>query len=157
MDKRPSYSMRILSDPRKVAYQLEELMKEWYSWRDQVAEIKDHEYNPRTQLDVFADGEENMQLHRILQEKTLTFLDNNVEGHHFVYDGDGHHFDRVDLRLSIRVKHRISELEIIRASLQYTKVPDGFWLDKAKELATNMAKNPGKAVEMLAAALRSSL
>ena len=157
MNNRPSYSMRILSDPKKVVYQLEELMKEWYSWRDQVAEIIDHEYDPRTQLDVFADGEENMQLHSILQGKTLTFLDNNVEGHAFVCDPNGRRYDSVTARLAIRVKYRINELEVIRAQMQYAKVPEGFWVDKAKELAASMAKNPGKAVEMLAAALRSSL
>ena len=64
-----------------VANELDKLIQEWKTWQEEVAEIKDHPYNPNTQLDVFKDGEENMEKHEILQAKTLTFLNNNIKGH----------------------------------------------------------------------------
>ena len=75
-----------IKNPNKswVAKELATLIDEWVSWQDEVEQIQDHPYDPNIQLDVFADGEENMQKHEILQAKTLTFLNNNINGHGFI-------------------------------------------------------------------------
>ena len=72
-----------------------------------------------THSEVYADGEENITKHGILQEKTLVFLENNISGHGFISGRDGTKIDRTDLRLKIRVKHRLDDLEELRACLEY--------------------------------------
>lgn len=125
-----------------VAKELEKLIAEWEEWRVEVAAIQDYPYNQQTQLDVFADGEENINKHGILQAKTLIFLNNNVEGHGFITGLDGRGCDRIDLRLSFRVKHRLQELRVLQASLQYATVPDSFWKIKGKELVDRIFSLP---------------
>jgi hypothetical protein len=102
-----------------VVAELDKLHEEWVAWAKIVDAIIDHPYNPRTQSEVFADGEANMRQHDVLQAKTLTFLNNNIQGHGFIDGFDGNGCDRTDLRLEHRVKHRLHRLELLRASLQY--------------------------------------
>jgi hypothetical protein len=64
-----------------------------------------------------------MRRHTILQERTLAFLNRNIVGHGFIYGQDGTHIDRTDLRLAIRVKHRLDDLAILRARVDYAEVP----------------------------------
>ena len=71
-----------------VVNELDGLISEWESWQLEVAQIKDHPYDTNTQSNVFADGEENMDKHEILQTKTLTFLNNNIRGHGFIVGFD---------------------------------------------------------------------
>jgi hypothetical protein len=125
-----------LTNPNKawVIKELDALIGEWSAWREEVEEIKDHAFNQMTHGAIYADGEENIKKHRILQEKTLVFLENNMTGHGFIWGRDGTKIDRTDLRLKIRVKHRIDDLDELRACLPYAKVPDGYWKAKAKEM-----------------------
>jgi hypothetical protein len=140
-----------------VMKELDKLYKDWLIWEREVSEIVDQPYDRKTQSNVFADGEEMMQKHEILQAKTLTFLNNNIKGHGFIKGFDGKRCDRVDLRLKYRVKHRIQALRILIASLEYARVPESYWKQKGKELidkiidkapdaaidiATNYLKNP---------------
>lgn len=104
-----------------VISELDKLREEWAVWAKSVAEIVDHRYDPRTHSDIFADGEANMQHHDVLQAKTLTFLNNNIENHGFIDSFDGNGCDRTDLRLKHRVKHRLHALDTLRASLQYAE------------------------------------
>lgn len=114
----------VLTTPRKdwVAAELGRIIDEWYAWRVEVDTIVDHPYDKNTHSEVYADGEENMSKHAVLQAKTRTFLDNNLSGHGFIHGRDGRHIDRTDLRLKVRVKHRIQELEELRASLPYVAI-----------------------------------
>ncbi|MCB2226809.1 MAG: hypothetical protein KQH53_09040 [Desulfarculaceae bacterium] len=118
-----------------VKNELEKLYLEWVGWQREVAEIKDQPYDQNIQLDVFADGEDMMHRHTILQAKTLTFLNNNIRGHGFVVGFDGTRIDDITSRLRYRVKHRIADLEILRASLQYAIVPEGYFKKKGREIA----------------------
>jgi hypothetical protein len=43
------------------------------------------------------------------------------------------------------VKHRIHDLEVLRACIQYAKVPEAYWKAKAKEMLEKVA---GKAPEI---------
>lgn len=92
-----------------------------------------------------------MLKHEVLQAKTLTFLNNNIRGHGFIRGFDGRHIDRTDLRLRIRVEHRLRDLEILRACLQYAKVPEAFWKQKGKELVDRLLDKSGDAAIDVAA------
>lgn len=144
-----------LINPNKkwVVKELDCLIEEWHSWEEEVAKIP---VAPRDRMnpmpdDIMADGERNIQRHHVLQEKTLVFLDNNIEGHSFIYGRDGTRIDRTDLRLDIRVKHRVNDLEVLRACIQYAKVPEAYWKATAKEMLEKVSgKGPEIAAEIAA-------
>jgi len=141
-----------------VVSELEKLYSEWLAWQGHVEQIVDHPYDRNTQSEAFADGEVNLRKHEVLQIKTLTFLNNNIKGHGFIKGFDGHRIDRTDARLRVRVKHRVHDLEMLRASLQYAKVPDAFWKQKGKELVEKVLKKGGDAaVEVAASYLRNPM
>jgi hypothetical protein len=119
--KRETLAFTNPNNKARVIKKLDALLGEWRSWEKEVAEIRDHPYNRMIQTDVYADGEENIKKHRILQEKTLVFLENNISSHGFIRGRDGTKIDRTDLRLNIRVKHRIDDLDELRACLQYAE------------------------------------
>jgi hypothetical protein len=124
-----------------VIKELNLVIEEWVEWASEVDQIKAHPYNLNTQSDVFADGEENMEKHEILQAKTLTFLNNNIKGHGFIKGFDGTRIDRKDLRLKVRVKHRIRDLRILQESIKYALVPESFIIRKAKELTDKIIES----------------
>jgi len=149
-----------ISNPRRdwVISELSKLISEWEEWQNIVSNIQDHEYDKNTQLDVFADGEENMEKHSILQMKTITFLDNNINGHWFIQGRKNQNCDRTDLRLKIRVKHRLQDLREIQASIEYACLTDSYWKQKAKEMVDKLAdQTPEKALEIAVSYLRNPL
>ena len=140
-----------------VMKELDNLYQEWLAWEIEVSQIVDQPYDKNTQLEVFADGENMMQKHEVLQAKTLTFLNNNIKGHGFIKGFDGKRCDGYTSRLKHRVKHRLQDIRILIASLEYARVPESYWKQKGKELvdkiidkapdaaidvATNYLKNP---------------
>lgn len=134
-----------------VTAEFEKLYAEWLAWHNDVMQIEDQLYDRNTHSEVFADGEENMRKHEILQAKTMTFLNNNIKGHGFVYGFDGGHIDRTDLRLKVRVTHRMRDLDVLRACLEYAKVPEGFWKQRGKELVEKLINKSGDAAVDIAA------
>lgn len=132
-----------ITNPNKnwVLKELNVIISEWEDWQRTVEEIRDHAYNANTQSKVFADGEENMNIHEILQAKALTFLNNNISGHGFIKGFDAKGCDRTDLRLKIRVKHRLQQLRILQESLKYALVPEAFLTRKAKELTNKIIES----------------
>ncbi len=149
-----------ISNPRKnwVTSELSSLIEQWELWQKNVELIEDHPYNFNTQSEVFADGEENMDKHSILQMKTITFLDNNIDGHWFINGRTEHCCDRTDLRLNIRVKHRLKELKEIHASISYALVTDSFWKQKGKEMIDKIAdKSPEVALDIVAGYLKNPM
>jgi len=135
-----------ITNPNKkwVLKELDSLYQEWESWKLKIEQIVDQPYNKQTQTEVFADGEEMMEAYEILQEKTLTFLDNNIQGHGFIYGRDGDHIDRNDCRLKIRHGHRMRDLNILKESLKYAHVPESYWKEKAKELVDKVVDTAGE-------------
>jgi hypothetical protein len=141
-----------------VVSELEKLYAEWLLWQEQIKGIVDQPYDRNTQSEVFADGEDMMHNHDLLQAKTLTFLNNNIRGHGFICGFDGRGVDRTDLRLRIRVKHRLHNLNMLRASLVYAKVPESFWKQKGKELVEKLVKKTGDAaIEVAASYLKNPM
>ena len=68
---------------------------------------------------------------------------------------DGKQCDRNDLRLKIRVDHRIHNLNVLIASLEYANVPDAYWKSKSKELLTKVIdKSSDEAINMVAGYLK---
>jgi hypothetical protein len=157
-DNQPKRETLAFTNPNRarVIKELDALIAEWRAWQEEVGQIKDHPYDREMQTVVYADGEANMKRHRILQEKTLTFLENNISGHGFIRGRDGTKIDRTDLRLSIRVKHRVDDLDELRACLDYAKVPDAHWKTAATELVDKIAgKAPGAAIELVSRYLQT--
>ena len=103
-----------------VIKRLDAFIAEWRSWQEEVQQLGDDPSDPfdPKPARVLADGEENIKRHRLLQARTLEFLDNNIIGHGFISGRDGTKIDRTDLRLKIRVKHRIDDLDELRACLE---------------------------------------
>lgn len=149
-----------ITNPRKgwVIEELKNLVDEWKEWQKEVSTIEDHPYNKQTHSEVFADGEKNMERHSILQMKTITFLDNYTSGHWFIKGRDSNGCDRTDLRLNLRVKHRLRDLREIQGSLQYALLTDSYWKQKAKEMIDKIAdKSPEVALEIVASYLKNPL
>jgi len=108
-------------DREWVLNEFKKLYQEWVAWQKEVDAIVDKPHDRNKDSDVFADGKDMMLRHDVLQGKTLTFLNNNVKGHGFIYGMSGGHIDRKDLRLKIRVEHRMHDLEVLKACLQFAK------------------------------------
>jgi hypothetical protein len=105
--------------------ELDAIICEWRGWQKEVEKLGE---DPRDPFDpgpgrILADGEENIQKHKILQAKTLEFLEHNIAGHGFITGRDGANVDRTDLRLKFRVKHRLNDLDELRACLEYVEKP----------------------------------
>ena len=150
----------IITNPRKdwTVCELDKLIKEWEEWQESVARIEDRPYNAQTHSEVFADGEENLEIHSILQMKTITFLDNNMSGHWFIKGRNINGCDRTDLRLAARVKHRLRDLREIHASLNYALLTDSFWKAKGKEMIDKIAdKSPDVALDIVSSYLKNPL
>ena len=118
----------VLKTPKKkrIIKELDAFLSKWRSWERHVGQITDHPYDRMTQSSVYVDGEENMKQHTILQERTLAFLNRNIVGHGFIYGQHGENVDRTDLRLKVRVKHRLNDLDVLRARIDYAEVPKGW-------------------------------
>jgi len=147
-----------ITNPRRnwVITELSKLLSEWEEWQKVISNIQDHEYDKNTQLNVFADGEDNMEKHSVLQMKTITFLDNNVDGHWFIHGRDNQNCDRTNLRLKIRVKYRLRDLREIQASIEYACLTDSYWKQKAKEMVDKLAdQTPEKALEIAVSYLKN--
>jgi hypothetical protein len=90
----------------RVVKQLDDLIGEWRSWEKEVDKLSKYPDNLFDQkpFNILADAEENIKKKRIIQEKTLVFLENNIAGHGFIIGRDGSRIDRTDLPLQFRVE-----------------------------------------------------
>ncbi len=140
-----------------VVAELDKLHTEWLAWGEHAKSIPDHVYDKNSKAECFADGEENMHKHDILREKTLVFLDNNIQGHDFMRcQSEGRPFEIKSARLRVKVPHRLHELEILKTCLQYAEVPEGFWKEQGKKLVKKLAEvAPDKAADVAASWLRN--
>ncbi len=124
----------VFKTPRKsrAIKELDAIIAEWRAWQKDVDKLGADPINPFDPRPgkPWLDGEDNIKRHNILQLKTLEFLDKNIVGHGFIYGRDGNHIDRDDLRLNIRVKHRLNDLDELRARIEYAEVPAG-WIRKS--------------------------
>jgi hypothetical protein len=120
-----------------VIKELDSFIGKWRAWEKEVDKLGSDPidpFDPRPGR-VHLDGEENRKKHTILQERTLAFLDKNLVGHHFISGKYGDGVDSVNLRLNIRVKHRLIDLDELRARIDYAEVPPGSFKKTALKIA----------------------
>jgi hypothetical protein len=79
-----------------VVKELDALICEWRAWQKEVEQLGEDLHDPFDPKpgQILADGEENIKKHRILQAKTLEFLENNIAGHGFITGRNGTNIDR---------------------------------------------------------------
>jgi hypothetical protein len=151
-------SLEILN-PRKswVKIELDSIIQEWALWYEETKIIPDHNYDPNRQTIMWMDGEENIRTHQRLVQKTVTFLSNNFKNYEFMWRSrNGQLHEQHDCRLQVNAKHRLQELEVIRDSLHYAVVPDGYWKQKGIQVVDKLAdKTPDVAAEILGQYLKN--
>jgi len=147
-----------------VSSELDKLISEWTDWAEFAIELAAQpdspDFDPKTCSEAIKDGMANIQKHKVLREKTLVFLRNHFSGTEFVLEGSyDHPFESVTCRLSSKAPMWLSRLEVLKASLDYVKMPDGYWQGQGKkfletlsqasaegaiDVATSWLKNPLK-------------
>ncbi|WP_299146014.1 hypothetical protein [uncultured Tateyamaria sp.] len=129
-----------ITNPNKawVSSEVDKLIAEWSEWANfctmLATEPDSPDYNPQTCSEAIKDGRENLQKHKILREKTLVFLRNHFSGSEFILDGwYDHPYESVTSRLSDRAPYWLHRLEVLKASMGYFQLPDGFWQGQGKK------------------------
>ena len=137
-----------IQNPNKVwvSEEIDKLIKEWEDWRDFCAGLangKDSsDYDPNTCSEAIKDGNDNRRKHEILREKTLVFLRNHFTGAEFILKGwDRHPYESVMRRLNVLAPNWLHRLEILKASMDYVQVPDGYWAGQGKKLLESLSKS----------------
>ncbi|MCK5179371.1 MAG: hypothetical protein KAR32_07560 [Candidatus Omnitrophica bacterium] len=151
-----------ITNPNKVwvSEQIDKLIKEWKDWNSFCQDLGDSpEYDPNTCSAAIKDGWENIKKHEILREKTLVFLRNHFSGGEFILEKwPFHPHEDVTSRLRNKVPSWIHRLEILKASMDYVRVPDGFWKERGKEIVEVISRSGAeKAVDLAASYLKNPL
>lgn len=160
-----SFAPLEISNPNKpwVIETLDNLIAQWEEW-DKVAQSllsqpDSADYKEGSHAPSIKDGFANLEKHEVLREKTLVFLRNHFSGYEFILQSwDTHpHEDRTS-RLSRVVPTWIHRLDMLKESLPYALVPEGFWKQKGKDLVDKIANVvPEKAAEIAASYLKNPL
>jgi hypothetical protein len=162
MRKEEIFPVLSITNPNKVwvSAELDNLIGEWKSWNDHCQIIEDStDYNPQTSSEAIKDGWENIRKHEILREKTLVFMRNHFSGAEFVLASwRSHPHEDVCSRLRSKVPGWIHRLEMLKASMDYILVPDGFWKSQGKKLLESLSRTTTeKAIDVAASYLRNPL
>jgi hypothetical protein len=162
MRSEESFPPLTIANPNKawVSAEIDNLIREWETWNDHCQNIEDSsDYNPQTSSDAIKDGWENIHKHEILREKTLVFMRNHFSGAEFVLaKWKTHPHEDVCSRLKSKVPVWIHRLEMLKASMGYALVPDGFWKSQGKKLLESLSKTTAeKAIDVAASYLRNPL
>lgn len=155
-----SFPVLSISNPNKawVSKELDKLLVEWTTWNDVCQNLGDSpDFNPQTCTEAIKDGYANLRKHEVLREKTLVFMRNHFNGAEFVLENwSTHPHEDNTSRLKEKVPTWIHRLEILKASMDYVLVPDGFWKTKGKELVDTLSKTSAeKAVDVAASFLKN--
>lgn len=155
-----SFPVLSISNPNKawVSTELDKLLVEWTTWNDVCQTLGDSpDFNPQTCTEAIKDGYANLKKHEVLREKTLVFMRNHFNGAEFVLENwSTHPHEDNTSRLKKRVPAWIHRLEILKASMDYVLVPDGFWKTKGKELVDILSKTSvEKAADVAASFLKN--
>ena len=151
-----------IKNPNKawVSAELDNLIQEWTSWGGYCQTIEDSsEFNPQTCTEAIKDGMANLNKHEILREKTLVFIRNHFSGFEFILaKWPSHPHEDVCSRLKNRVPSWIHRLEMLKASMGYFLVTDGFWKIQGKNLLESLSKATAeKAIDVAASFLKNPL
>jgi hypothetical protein len=157
-DKR--FPVLSILNPNKVwvCNEIDKLISEWKDWNQYCQNLGESpDYNPQTCTEAIKDGFENRRKHEVLREKTLVFMRNHLNGSEFVLENwKSHPHEDNCSRLMKIVPNWIHRLEILKASMDYVLVPEGFWKTKGKELIDTLSKTSAeKAVDVVASYLKN--
>jgi hypothetical protein len=143
-----------------VSGQLDSIIEEWVQWNAHCKDLPDSpDYHQNTCSEAIKDGWENIRKHEVLREKTLVFLRNHFSGAEFILETwPSHPHESVTCRLNKKVPQWLHRLKILKASMEYVRVPDNFWVEKGKELVGVLSKTaPEKAIDIAASYLKNPL
>lgn len=151
-----------ISNPNKgwVVKELDRFRDEWSDWFEFSKALGDSpDFHPNTCADAIKDGFSNRRKHDILREKTLVFIGNNFSGYGFLFDNwPSHPHEDVTSRLAKIIPGWLHRLEILGATIEYARVTDGFWKEKAKELASKVVnQTPETAAKIITSYLKNPL
>lgn len=150
-----SFPVLSVSNPNKawVCKELDKLIAEWNSWNEYCQNLGDSpDYDPETCTEAIKDGYDNIRKHEILREKTLVFMRNHFHGSEFVLENwKSHPHEDNTSRLKKKIPTWIHRLEILKASMEYVLVPEGFWRRKGEELVDALSKASAEAAADVAA------
>ena len=140
-----------IANPNKawVVQELDNLRNEWAEWLGAAQNLEDSpDYDPQTCTEAIKDGFANRRKHDIIREKTLVFIGNNFTGYEFLFENwRPHPHEDNTSRLAEIIPDWIHRLETLNASIEYARVPDGFWKEKGKQLVDEIFRAaPDKAV-----------
>lgn len=155
----PNFS---IINPNKVwvSDQIDKLIKEWNDWNSYCQKLEvSSEYEPNTCTEAIKDGRVNIKKHEILREKTLVLLRNHFSGAEFILQKwPSHPHEDITSRLKNKIPEWIHRLEILKASMDYVQVPDGYWKQRGKEIIEMISKGgTEKALEIISTALKNPL
>ena len=148
------------SNPNKawVVQETDSLLQQWQDWFTAAQSFPDSpDYKPNEQAEALRHGRGKINQHEILREKTLVFLRNNFNGFEFIVNNwpDHPHESNISA-LTQRIPVWIHRLEMLQASIDYARVPEGFWKEKGKDLANFIFKiGPEKGAEVAASWLKN--
>ncbi|NQU56077.1 MAG: hypothetical protein HQ513_02505 [Rhodospirillales bacterium] len=141
-----------------VVQELDKLRTEWDAWL-KVAEglPVSPDYDPNTCAESIMDGRDNRRKHKVLREKTLVFIANNFSGYGFLFDDwPDHPHETNQNRLTFIIPGWIHRLETLAATIEYARVPEGYWKSKGKELVDEIVKvGPDKGIDVAASWLKN--
>ena len=149
-----------IANPNKpvVIQELDKLRKEWAEWLEFGKGLGDSsDFNPNTCTECIKDGYDNLRKHEVLCEKTLVFIGNNFTGYGFLFENwpSPPHEDRTS-RIARKAPGWIQRLDTLAASVQYARVPDGYWKAKGKDLVDAISKaGPEKAIDIATSFLKN--
>jgi len=145
IEKMPEFGIR---NPNKawVSEEIDKLIAEWRVWDEFCASLVDgddsSDYDPKTCSEAIKDGYANRKKHELLREKTLVFIRNHFTGGEFVLTGWSRHpFENNTARLHVVTPRWLQRLEILKASMDYVLVPEGYWQGQGKKFLENLSKS----------------
>ncbi len=156
------FSVLAITNPNKawVCEEINNLIKEWSEWNEYCQNLEDSpDFDQQTCTEAIKDGFENIQKHEILREKTLVFMRNHFTGSEFVLENwTSHPHEDNCSRLKNKVPYWIHRLEILKASMDYVLVPDGYWKVRGKEFLDTLSKSTAdNAIDIAASYLKNPL
>ena len=162
MKSEEAFEVLSISNPNKawVCSELDKLIHEWKVWDEYCQNLGDSpDYNPQTCSEAIKDGFANRKKHEVLREKTLVFMRNHFNGAEFILENwKSHPHESNTSRLKHVVPNWVHRLEILKASMEYVIVPEGYWKSKGKELIDTLSKTSAeKAVDIAASYLKNPL
>lgn len=135
-----------ITNPNKawVSSEIDRLIEKWEDWTVFCQSLADgpdsQDYDPSTCAEAIKDGYANREKHEILREATLVFLRNHFSGAEFILSKwPTHPHEDTTGRLNRNAASWVHRLKILKASMEYVQVPDGFWQGQAKQFLEKLS------------------